>query len=54
MIDDLRGVNYDDVGILDLAIAVAIANFWARTHRLLGFEPELFYVKFESLRAGKK
>ena len=54
MIDDLRGVNYDDVGILDLAIAVAIANFWARAHRLLGFEPELFYVRFESLNDGKK
>ena len=44
MIDELRRMNYDDVGILDLAIAVAIANFWARTHRLLSLEPELFYV----------
>jgi len=47
MINDLRGMNYDDVGILDLAIAVAGANFWARTHRLLNLKPELFYVGFE-------
>ena len=50
MIDDLRGMNYDDVGILDLAIAIAIANFWARTYRLLGLEPELFYLGFEDLK----
>jgi len=51
MIDDLRRMDYDDVGILDLAIAVAGANYWARTHRLLGFEPELFYVGFEALKS---
>ncbi len=44
MIDDLRRLNYDDVGILDLAIAVAGANYWARIHRLLGLEPEMFYL----------
>ena len=51
MIDGLRRMNYDDVGILDLAIAVAGANYWARTHRLLGFEPGLFYVGFEDLKS---
>ena len=51
MIDDLRRMNYDDVGILDLAIAVAGTNYWARTHRLLSFEPELFYVGFENFRS---
>ena len=35
MIDALRGVGYDDRGILDLAIAVADANLWARLRRLL-------------------
>ncbi len=44
MIDALRKINYDDVDILDLAIAVAGANFWARIHRLLGLEPDLFYL----------
>jgi hypothetical protein len=44
MIDALRRAGYDDLGILDLAIAVADANQWARTHRLLGLPPDLFYV----------
>jgi len=44
MIDELRRINYDDVGILDLAIAVAGANYWARIHRLFGLESELFYI----------
>jgi hypothetical protein len=44
MIMALRQAGYDDLGILDLAIAVADANQWARTHRLLGLAPELFYV----------
>ncbi|MCP4666385.1 MAG: hypothetical protein GY849_08455 [Deltaproteobacteria bacterium] len=44
MIDALRGDGYDDLAILDLAMAVAEANQWARTHRLLGLRPELFYV----------
>jgi alkylhydroperoxidase family enzyme len=44
MIDDLRALGYDDLGILDLAIAVADANQWARMHRLLGLDPGLFYV----------
>lgn len=35
MIDALRRVGYDDRGILDLAIAIADANFWARLRRLL-------------------
>lgn len=44
MIDALRRAGYDDLGILDLAIAVADANQWARTHRLLGLSPDVFYV----------
>jgi hypothetical protein len=36
MIDALRGVGFDDVGILDLAIAVALLNRWERQYRLLG------------------
>lgn len=44
MVDALRDVGYDDLGILDLAIAVADANQWARLHRLLGLAPDLFYL----------
>jgi hypothetical protein len=44
MIEALRGDGYDDMAILDLAIAVAEANQWARVHRFLGLAPELFYV----------
>jgi hypothetical protein len=44
MIDALRRARWDDVGILDLAIAVATANQWARLFRLTGLPPELYYV----------
>jgi hypothetical protein len=44
MIDALRSQGFNDVGVLDLAIAVADANQWARTHRLLGLDPGLFYL----------
>jgi len=44
MIDELRQKGYDDLGILDLAIAVADANLWARLHRLAGLAPELYYL----------
>jgi len=44
MIDALRQSGYDDVGILDLAIAVADANSWARIHRLAGLPPGLVYL----------
>ncbi len=44
MIEALRRAGYDDLGILDLAIAVACANQWARLFRLSGLAPELFYV----------
>ncbi len=44
MIDGLRQEGYDDLGILDLAIAVADANLWARIYRLVGLKPELFYL----------
>lgn len=35
MVDALRAAGMDDLGILDLAIAVADANAWARLWRLL-------------------
>jgi alkylhydroperoxidase family enzyme len=44
MIDALRRTGRDDLGILDLAIAVADANQWARLHRLAGLPPDFFYV----------
>ena len=44
MVEALRQGGWDDVGILDLAIAVADANNWARMHRLLDLAPELLYV----------
>ena len=43
-IDALRRNGYDDIGILDLATAVADANLWARMFRLLGLQPSLFYL----------
>ncbi len=36
LIGGLRRAGFDDLGILDLAIAVADANQWARMYRLLG------------------
>ena len=51
MIATLRRAGYDDVGILDLAIAVATANQWARLHRLVGLAPGLLYVSGPSGRA---
>jgi alkylhydroperoxidase family enzyme len=44
VIDRLRAAGFDDVGILDLATAVADANQWARLHRLAGLPPSLYYV----------
>ena len=44
MIAALRRAGYDDLGILDLAIAVADANQWARMHRLAGLPPALFLL----------
>ena len=44
MVGALRAARYGDLGILDLAIAIADANQWARTYRLLGLAPGLFYV----------
>ncbi len=41
MIDALREAGYDDLGILDLAIAISDANMWVRFHRLLGLKPAL-------------
>mgnify|MGYP003565234244 CR=1 FL=1 len=47
MIDALRHQGYDDLGILDLATAIADANMWARVYRLVGLDPELYYVDIE-------
>ncbi len=44
VISALKSDGFDDTGIMDLAIAVADANQWARVHRLLGLKPELFYL----------
>ncbi len=44
MIDALHEAGYDDLGVLDLATAVADANQWARSSRMLGLAPELFYL----------
>ena len=44
MIAALRRRGFDDLGILDVAIAVADANQWARLYRLTGLAPELFHV----------
>jgi hypothetical protein len=44
MLGALRRLGYDDLGILDLAIAVSHANQWARMYRLLGLAPDLFYA----------
>ena len=41
MIDMLRQQGYDDLRILDLAIAVADANMWTRIYRLFGLNPNL-------------
>ena len=43
-ISALRDIGYDDIGILDLAIAVADANQWARVYRLLGLDPAICYI----------
>jgi hypothetical protein len=45
MIEALRKAGYDDLGILDLATAVADANNWARLYRLTGLAPEIGYVR---------
>jgi len=45
MIDALRASGYDDLGILDLAIAVADANQWARMSRLTGAGADLFRLQ---------
>ena len=42
--DALRQEGYDDLGILDLSIAIADANMWARFYRLLDLEAGLFYL----------
>jgi hypothetical protein len=53
MIDALRASGFDDLGVLDLAIAVADANQWARTHRLLGLDAGLFYLDAARLARGE-
>ncbi len=49
VIGGFRRESYDDVGIMDLSIAVAEANQWTRIHRLLDLRPELFYFQFDRL-----
>jgi len=44
MITALRRAGYGDLGILDLAVAVADANQWARMYRLAGLSPDLFLL----------
>lgn len=44
MITALRRAGYDDLGILDLAIAIADANQWARLYRLTGLARDIFYL----------
>ncbi len=51
MIEALREAGYDDIGVLDLATAIADANLWARLHRLLGLAPEIF--RLETLSAAE-
>ena len=45
MINLLREEGIDDLGLLDLAIAIADANQWARLYRLLDLPPELYYLE---------
>ena len=45
MVQALRRAGWGDLGILDLATAIADANNWARMHRLLDLEPGLLYVE---------
>lgn len=52
MIEALRRAGWGDLGILDLATAVADANNWARMHRLLGLAPELLYVAARERQAS--
>ncbi len=41
MVDALRQKGYDDLKILDLSIAVANANVWARFYRMMDLDPDL-------------
>lgn len=44
MIDALRERGFDDLGVLDLAIAVADANQWLRLSSLLDLDRDLFLL----------
>jgi alkylhydroperoxidase family enzyme len=44
MIERLRAAGYEDLGILDRAIAVADANQWARMYRLLDLDSRIFLL----------
>lgn len=54
MVDALRARGMDDLGIMDLAIAVADANQWARMSRLLGLDPALYYLSGPSGLQGER
>lgn len=43
-VNALRKAGLDDLGILDLAVAIADSNMWARFHRLLGLSPNIYYL----------
>jgi len=48
MIDALRAAGYDDLAILDLAIAIADANMWLRLHRLTGLRADIYFLATDS------
>jgi hypothetical protein len=52
MIAALRATGWDDLGILDLATAIADANQWARIHRLTGLAPGIYYVAMPNARVS--
>jgi hypothetical protein len=54
MIAALRGLGYGDLDILDLAIAIADANQWARMHRLLGLSPEIMLTSTDLEAVGRR
>ncbi len=52
MVNALRAESMSDLEIMDLAIAVADANQWARMYRLLGLDPALYYLPVD-VHAGE-
>lgn len=52
LIERVRALGFDDLAILDLAIAIAEANQWARLHRLAGLDPRFFYLPVSAKTDG--